>query len=100
MEKAEVNALLSRQGCLFIYRRVLMQLVGNKGGLDGKMMVVLWFRIEVSAWDRRRTMTIFQKDLADRPIDVRVPVRIIAEISPERRPMSRACAIWQSALGK
>ena len=28
---------------------------------DVKMMVLLWFRAEVSAWDRRHSLTILQK---------------------------------------
>ena len=58
-------------------------------------MVFLWFRVEVSAWDCRRALTILQEDLVDRLHDVRGhPERIIAEIAPDRRRKSKAQAIW------
>ena len=36
------------------------------GRFEGEMMVYLWFRAEVSAWGRRRALTILQKALDDR----------------------------------
>ena len=54
----------------------------EQGRLEGKMMVLMWFGVEVSAWDRRRTLTILQKDMVHEPLDVRGRlVRIVAEIA-------------------
>ena len=33
----------------------------EKVNLKGKMIVFIWFRAEVSAWDRKRTLTVFAK---------------------------------------
>ena len=55
----------------------------EQGRLEGKMMVLMWFGVEVSAWDRRRTLTILQKDVVDEPLDVRGRlVRVIADVAP------------------
>ena len=55
---------------------------------EGKMMVFMWSRVEVSAWDRRRTLTMWQKDLADKPLDIPGHVvRINAKIALGKRPM-------------
>ena len=64
-------------------------------------MVLLRFRIEVSAWDRQRALTILQTDLVERSLDVRGnPVRVVAKISPDRRPMSKTHAIWLNVWTK
>ena len=64
-------------------------------------MVFVWCRVQVSAWDRRRTLAILQKDLADKPLVVRSHVlRINAEIASDRRAMSKARANWLNTKDK
>ena len=53
---------------------------------ERKIMVFVWCRVQVSAWDRRRTLATLQKDLAAKPLDVRGHVvRNNAEIVSDRR---------------
>ena len=68
---------------------------------EGKMMVFVWFRVEDSTWDRRRTLTIWQKDLADKPLDVPGHlIRINAKIALGKRPMFKAQTMWLNTMDK
>ena len=53
------------------------------------------------ARDRKRRHTILQKELADRPIQVRShAVRIITEIALDKKPVSQSQAIWLGTMAK
>ena len=66
-----------------------------------EMMVFLRFRKDVSAWDRRRALTMMQKALFDKCLKVHWKmVWVVAEMSLARRPMSAAHAIWLNTFGK
>ena len=57
--------------------------------------MLVWFGVEVSAWDRGRSLTILQKALIDNGLHVQAnAARVIAE------GMSLAHAIWLNTLGK
>ena len=64
-------------------------------------MGVRWFRAGVRAWDCKRCHAILQKELADKPIQVRShAVRIITEIAPNEKPVSRTRAMWLGTMAK
>ena len=58
------------------------------------MMVFSWFRDYVSAWDRRRKLTVLQGALVDQCLKVHgKTARAISEISLERKLMPKEQAI-------
>ena len=64
----------------------------EQGNYELNMKVFLWFKPDVSMWERKRS-------LADRPLAVRVyNVRVILEISLDKGPWSRAQAIVLEAM--
>ena len=64
----------------------------NKETTNLKRMVFLWFKPDVSIWDRKRS-------LADRPLAVQGHnARVILEISLDKRPWSKAQAIFLGML--
>ena len=73
----------------------------EQGRFEGEVMVFLWFRAEDNSKDRRRARTVLQKALVPKCVQVQgKTVRVIAEISPEKKPMSVAHAIWLSTMTK
>ena len=64
-------------------------------------MVYLWFKADVSAWDRKRSHTLLTKELVPAPIIDRSHVaRVLLEISPDKRPLSKFQAIILGAMFK
>ena len=70
MEMVEVIALLSNleAKCLIdMQARFDWDAIDQEQkNVEGKMVVFVW--AEVGAWDRKRTLTIFRKEPADRPL--------------------------------
>ena len=73
----------------------------EQGDFELQMMGFRWFRAGVRAGDRKRCHTILQKELADRPIQVRRhAVRIFTEIAHDMKPVSQSQAIWLGTMAK
>ena len=73
----------------------------EQGRFAENILVYLWFRVEISAWDRRRRLTFLQKGLEDRRRMVKgKTVRVVSQISPERKLMPKDHAIWLDTADK
>ena len=87
-----VSDLVSRVKANMLWMCKVVSIEHEQRNYELKMMVFLWFKLDVRIWDQKCS-------LADRPLAVReYNVRVILEISPEKRSWSKAQATFLGAM--